>query len=63
MEKKVIAFLGDFYHQRAPLEQTVKAAMGRIEGIHLEITSPTTEQVSAALDENPAMMIMGAENR
>jgi len=63
MEKKVFAFLGDFYHQRAPMEKAVQKAISDLENASLVSQLATAENINLALDADPAMIILGAENR
>jgi len=63
MERKIVAFLGDCYHQREPLEQAVLTAARRVGNVTVESQLPTTEAVGLALEKNPSMIIIGAENR
>jgi len=63
MERKVVAFLGDFYHQRVPLEQVVQRVLSSIRDVKLETQIPTAQNMEHALEQTPAMIILGAENR
>ena len=63
MVKKVVAFLGDFYHPRVPLEQAVEAATRSIQGTELIFKTPTAKNMSAALSEKPDMIILGSDNK
>ena len=63
MERKVFAFLGDFYHQREPLELAVQTAVRGVGDVEIAFQLPTSESMNHALDQNPMMIILGAENR
>jgi len=63
LEKKIIAFLGDFYHKRKPLEQAIQAITDLMEDVNLDSQPPLVENISKELAEDPAMIILGTENR
>ena len=63
MERKIFAFLGDFYHQLSTMEQAIETAVSRFTDVNLKCQLPTAENVSQALEQNPEIIIIGAENR
>ena len=63
MERKIFAFIGDFYHSFSTWEQVIETAVSRFEDVSLECQLPTAEGVAQAIEQNPEIIIIGAENR
>lgn len=59
MKRKVFAFLGDFYHEKSPLEAAVKKAFEKIEDVELTVS----DNVADVLPKNPDLLVLGMENR
>ena len=63
MERKVFAFIGDFYHEPAILKQAIQTAVSPFSDVSLECQLPTAKGVLQALAQEVAIIIIGAENR
>ncbi|MRH42675.1 trehalose utilization [Aquibacillus halophilus] len=61
MTKRIVAALGDFYHDRDLAVQSLEAAVKSIEGIEIEYKH--VDELVESLQTNPDAVILFAENR
>jgi len=62
MKQKVIGFLGDFYHQKKPMETAIFKAADSV-GLNFDCQFLTQSDFAYALAQMPEAIVIGAENR
>ncbi len=58
---RIIAVLGDYYHEEAPLREALSQVMNKLQGV--ELIYSIRKDLKTHLKTNPELVILGSENR